>query len=143
MQSRPTKDNPIDIIIYEIDMLNRSYEEFFKCNSSDIFFKNAYLECYLLHYRNLIEFFGRTERIGQKLSIRKPQNWLMRSLSSEEEYFASGKVLYSEFFVNISNFLSHTHIVRSQEKLSWDVKEMHEKISPLISSFEALFNKRV
>lgn len=62
-------------ILYEIDMLrfaqSRILPPWNDANEGDLW---AYLECFLLHYRNLINFFGMAPTEPSDLSIQKPED---------------------------------------------------------------------
>jgi len=53
--SRTEKESHLDTIHYELSMLNFCGEQLDKLSRADHSF-NAFLECFLLHYRNVMEF---------------------------------------------------------------------------------------
>src|ERR1022692_3618281 len=71
--SRPSKFTNAQTILYEIAMLRFTAGDLAKADTNDpSSWRN--LECFLLHFRNLIEFFGRPKpsRVDD-LNIRKPE----------------------------------------------------------------------
>jgi hypothetical protein len=61
-------------VLYEIDMLRFAHERipplWDQAREGDVW---VYLECFLLHYRNLIEFFGKEPSYESDLTIQKPK----------------------------------------------------------------------
>ena len=62
MRPRGEKETNLDTIGYEIDMLDFALERYRDLKSQQKAVEqgdlNVYLECFLLHYRNLVEFFS-------------------------------------------------------------------------------------
>src|SRR5947209_7858757 len=71
--SRPDKLSDAETVLYEIDMLRFSKERLLEANSltSDAA-EWIYLEAFLLHFRNLIEFFRGKSSHKDTLSISRP-----------------------------------------------------------------------
>jgi hypothetical protein len=105
----------------------------------------AYLESFLLHYRNLIELFGKVPTKKTDLSILRPDDiWPdLHSRPSDEELSEMqkiGEVLrlkYEDPAQNdtISKYLQHCTTHRIQAK-SWQPSQMMYEIERLISMFE-------
>lgn len=71
--NRPEKLSNRDTIIYEIDMLHHCHQKLVRERPPNI---EGYLllECFLLHYRNLLDFFGKEPREGgDDLSIGRTE----------------------------------------------------------------------
>lgn len=112
----------------------------------------ALLECFLLHFRNLIEFFGKTPW-GDDLSISRPADWSQRKTNSEDQrrkLEEDGQKLWKEYEWRekddphkdtISRYLQHLTKERTKPK-AWEVEEMFAKISPLIEGFRNLCGDR-
>src|SRR5215469_6725478 len=62
IRSRPEKLNHADTILYEIYMLRFAADRLKRERWDDEKDAWAYLEAFLLHYRNLVEFLGKTEK---------------------------------------------------------------------------------
>src|SRR6266849_4668116 len=73
--SRPEKLNDAQTVLYEIDMLRFAYERLASPPATwTLADEWVYLEDFLLHYRNLIQFFGKLNDVdGADLSITKPE----------------------------------------------------------------------
>jgi hypothetical protein len=69
--SRPSKYTNAETVLYEIDMLRFTAEQFGKSENQWCEWCN--LECFLLHFRNLIEFFGNLHPRGDDLNIQTPE----------------------------------------------------------------------
>ena len=59
--SRPKKFNHLDTIQYEIDMLLYCYKELEKGKFESPSSYHLHIKGFLVHYRNLCEFFGSEE----------------------------------------------------------------------------------
>lgn len=141
-------------VLYEIDMLRFSYSRIEKppegSREADVW---AYLESFLVHYRNLLDFFGRSEAElradGTDLALsrpeliwsaetgldnRKPDKETLRTMG------ATGKELRAEFENRqrpdtISRYLQHCTTYRIYSK-RWSPADMMHKIAGLLEQFE-------
>src|ERR1019366_3919100 len=72
--SRIKKDNNFLTVLYEIDMLRFAYGQVVcpreAAREADVW---VFLEVFLLHYRNLLDFFGKEPRFATDLSIARPE----------------------------------------------------------------------
>jgi hypothetical protein len=101
---------------------------------------NMTIECFLLHYRNLIEFFGGAKRYKDDLSIVAPEAWSDRELTPKEiETFASTKAMLADYWKDISQFLQHCTERRFEEFKEWDPQEMWDRIEPTVKIFREGF----
>lgn len=142
--ARPSKFTNAQTILYEIDMVRFAAGNF---GSPDGWGSWSNLECFLLHFRNLIEFFGKQPR-GDDLSIQKPEAiWpdaakrpsadTLKQLHREdlwEKYEVRDATQVND---KISRYLQHCTEQRVDAK-SWRVREMFEELDPLMSEFEKL-----
>jgi len=141
--SRPAKGSHLATIQYEIDMLNYCYQTLASRDRQwDPAWgnpKNAYicLESFLLHYRNLVEFFGSAE----DLKVTEPKLWVPegRHLTIDEIDSISDRKLCEKYRGEISAYLQHCTKKRANVDRSWDVGEMNKEIQPLIARFHDLF----
>jgi hypothetical protein len=69
--NRPDKLSHLETILYEIDAFRSSSS---KLTPAEDWSNWASLECFLLHFRNLIEFFGRNKQ-GDDLTIFRPERF--------------------------------------------------------------------
>lgn len=143
MYVRGDKEEDIDTIRYEIDMLDFSYRRIPQMdNAPDRGDWNAFLECFLLHYRNLIEFFaGKAARRGKgprdtDLSIIKPDDWAPSSFDRSLIPKLTCDDLYNTYFQKISQYLQHCTKVRAEEPQSWKTAAMYVQINPTLVAFE-------
>jgi hypothetical protein len=142
--SRPDKGNHAETVLYEIDMLRFAAERLFSPNSVWLEADQwVYLEDFLLHYRNLIEFFGKPKPRGTDLTIRRPQDFwesrLPKDLGSMWRQDLWNK--YEGGPKNpeaISKYLHHCTKHRVIKK-KWNVKEMFDELRPITEKFESLF----
>lgn len=94
-----------------------------------------YLEAFLLHYRNLIEFFG-----GEAgLNSSRPDVWSPRKLNDEEIASISDRRLCDQYRSAISAYLQHCTPVRANRDRWWNVYDMYKRIRPLVDTFQRLF----
>lgn len=149
MYSRPEKLSDRQTIIYEIDMVEYCYDALVRAKEP---LRNragyALLECFLLHFRNLIEFFGKTAK-GDDLSVSRPADWSQGKTISEDQrrkLEEDGMKLWKEHEWRekdaphkdtISRYLQHCTKQRTESR-DWQVKEMFEKLGPLIKGFRSL-----
>jgi hypothetical protein len=142
--SRPAKEDHAQTVLYEIDMLRfaRGRLEASSTEGDEW----VYLEDFLLHYRNLIEFFGkplqkkenghlsilRSERIGPGHlpdkavldSMTRPDLWEKYDTWDNPE--------------SISKYLHHYTEQRAEARPPWLVNAMYEELRPTIETFESL-----
>src|SRR5713226_4869981 len=71
--SRPDKLADYQTVLYEVDMLRFAYSRVIKppdeAKEGDVW---SNLECFLVHYRNLLDFFGKPPRQDSDLTISRP-----------------------------------------------------------------------
>ena len=134
--SRPSKESHVGTILYEIDMLEYCFGRLREKRWAEE--KDYYLciEGFLLHYRNLIEFFGNH---GRGLKAAVPGDWSPRALSAGEVASILNASLLRHYGELISRYLSHCNEIRAEEDRGWQHIEMYEKIKPLLASFRTLF----
>ena len=139
--NRPEKLSDRDTIIYEVDMLNYCYKKLVQERAPNL---QSYLllECFLLHYRNLLDFFGK-EPHRDDLSVRRTEDWVPDPGPDKgrvQSLEANGRMLWQEYedrnqrSDTISRYLHHCTKQRTEAK-DWPVGEMYLKIRPLIQEF--------
>lgn len=145
---RPEKLDDAHTVLFEIDMLrfakNRLLTQPLLPNGD----KWVYLETFLLHYRNLIEFFGKPVKQLRPtdLSICRPEGiWQGRLPAQTELDFMTREDLWETYDAGdnleaISKYLHHCTTQRTQAK-NWRVKEMFEELRPVIEKFESLLTE--
>jgi len=140
--TRPEKLSDRDTIIYEIDMLEYCYRKLVQVERPSRLEGYAFLESFLLHYRNLLDFFGK-EPQADDLSVRRPDDWAADPVSAKSRtkpLEAKGMDLWREYedrkrrLDTISRYLHHCTRQRKEAK-DWPVREMYGKISGLVQEF--------
>jgi hypothetical protein len=125
----------VETILYEIDMLDHCFArlgEPWQARGKDY---NLCLEGFLLHYKNLIEFFGDRE----ELRAGKPEQWSPKALSPAEVASIQNVDLHKTYHESISRCLNHCNRIRAEAGISWKRVEMYEEIKPLLENFRKLF----
>jgi len=144
--SRPETLDHADTILYEIEMLRFTRDCLLSppaTSSQDKKDKYVYLEGFLLHYRNLIEFFGKQKPGEGDLSIHHPEAvWPIRRPGGPDLEFMRVPDLWEKYDTydnvgSISKYLHHCTEQRTEAK-SWNVQEMFEELRPAIERFESL-----
>jgi len=137
--SRPRKLTHIDTVFYEIDMLKFCYSRLRQGMWTDRRDAYLFLEGFLLHYRNLIQFFG--DDGGLKVS--DSEVWSAKMLSKAELQTIMDKRPSKKYFGLISQYLSHCTKKRAERDRAWNCVEMYEELSSVMSKFESLFPREV
>lgn len=150
--SRTEKESHLDTIHYELSMLNfcgAQLDELSNAGHRASF--NAFLECFLLHYRNVMEFLsGNHHRKAKKpgetsdLSTADPRPWAGRELSPEElaKIQSSARIIDDKYFQDISQYLQHCTERRFAEGKFWKYREMAAELRPASEAFLQLFPDR-
>lgn len=142
--SRPAKLTHAQTILYEGDMLRYAAG---KLNSDEWRLeldKWVCLEDFLVHFRNLIEFFGHPNLRPDDLSINKPESfWPDPSKRPAEGDLAKLRRpdLWDKYEGNqpqkISKYLHHCTETRVEAK-DWEVGVMYSELKPILEMFENL-----
>ncbi len=149
--ARIDKAEHYQTVLYEIDMLRLCYSRlllpFDGARDSDVW---AYLEAFLVHYRNLIYFFGTAAKSDTDLTLATPEQiWstetgLAAQLPEQkvlEEMRAKARKLWEKYEDRskrndtISRYLQHCTTFRLSPKL-WFPVEMMNEIGELCEAFE-------
>ena len=138
--SRPSKLNHSDIIRYEIDMLRFAAHELYGKTQRDAW---VYLESFLLHYRNLIDFLGSDNPRGTDLHITNI--WQLCALNPPanlNDLYTKGRSLRHKYEPTdlqgggrISQYLQHCTQKRIEGK-DWEVTVMYNEIQPVLVEIE-------
>jgi hypothetical protein len=140
-RTRVNKLSHSDTILYEIYMLRFSCGRLIRSqweNERDAW---VYLESFLVHYRNLIEFLGKPLNRLRQGDIHITNLWGLEGLnvpSWVNQIHANGQLLftkYEEQAERISRYLQHCTTQRIQVK-DWLIDEMNNEIEPLLSQIE-------
>ena len=134
--SRPSKENHGDTILYEIDMLDHCFNrlgEHWPTKGRDYY---LYVEGFLLHYRNLIVFFGNQRELKAKDAWAA---WTSRKLSNGELASIQNVHLCKKYHNPISRYLNHCSAIRAERDGGWKHVEMYNEIKPLLENFRKFF----
>jgi len=137
--SRPNKLDHAATVRYEIQMLRFTYQQLAeqKLTERDAW---VYLESFLLHYRNLIDFLGNERPRPGDLHITNI--WTLVNLigpANLNEIHLNGKKLRARYEPSdaqgggrISQYLQHCTEKRIDFK-DWEISTMYDEIEPLLS----------
>jgi hypothetical protein len=141
--SRPDKLSDFDTVVYEIDMLRFAAARLQESNWQDPRDAWVYLEAFLVHYRNLIEFLGKGNPSDTDLHVTTI--WKLAHAAAPDhvdEIHKKGKQLWAHYEPKgvdgggrISQYLHHCTTKRVDSK-NWRIDEMIEHIEPLLRSVE-------
>jgi hypothetical protein len=138
--SRPSKFTNAQTVLYEIDMFRFAAGKLVEENDPSSWLT---LECFLLHFRNLIEFFGKPKPRLDDLNIRTPDAiWYDAATRPSAEQLRRLQrddlwEKYERVDDSISRYLQHCTEQRVEGK-NWRVREMFEELDALMSDFENL-----
>jgi hypothetical protein len=138
--SRLEKATDAETILYEIDMLRFATSELVngKLGREQGW---VYLECFLLHDRNLIEFVGKEQRHVYKTDLHVTKSWRQMGLLAPidvDKIHSAGRKLWDKYERTedrISRFLQHCTTQRTQFK-EWEVGTMYHELEPLLQEIE-------
>ena len=133
--SRPTKLGHLNTVVYEIDMLNFCYGRLRRAKWEDAQDYYVCIEGFLLHYRNLIQFFGN----WHDLKAGIPEVWSPRSLTKTELSSIQDSKPFKQYNGPISQYLSHCTKRRAERDRCWKYIEMYKEIESLLEAFTRLF----
>jgi len=133
ISSSPEVENARNVVLYEIEMLKYASSQIDGASSPQA--RNMALEVFLLHFRNLLEFF--TDRFPPSLSIRRPAAWIERQPEESElkRIQEMAQPLYVRWWRDISHHLHHMSAARLSTKPNWPYREMRAELEPVISAF--------
>lgn len=143
MYERSRKSSHLATVYYEKDMLEFTFRKLVGCETAAGPDWNLLVEGFLLHYRNLIEFFSgkKHRKDGSDISIADPEVWSGRKLTKEEinQLQPIARQLEDEYWTDISQFLQHCTVRRHAEFREWNIPKMFERLMPVLNCFEAMF----
>jgi hypothetical protein len=140
--SRPKKLDHVDTLRYEIEMLRFTVG---KLSEQKLTGRDAwvYLESFLLHYRNLVEFLGNDN--PRQTDLHVTNIWQLAGLSAPvnlNEIHAKARALWERYEPSdkkgggrISQYLQHCTMKRVDAK-DWRVSAMFNEIEPLLVEVE-------
>lgn len=135
--ARPWKMSEQDIVEYEMDMLRFAWTQI-NTSSNPIdgcdYAGYMRIECFLLHYRNVIEFLGcpDAEKRRNDLSLGKQVGE-----ESQTEIEAIAKPVRDKYQGDISRYLAHCTTQRHEIERDWKINEMYAALLPAVNSFRS------
>lgn len=143
--SRPGKLSHAQTMLYEIDMLRETAHQLEADKWQGDYHKWVVLEAFLLHFRNLIEFFGKpTQTHTTDLCIEKPESFWTAANRPANDVLARLRKpdLWTKYErINnrnsISKYLQHCTEHRIDAK-DWPVSAMYNELSGTVDEFERL-----
>ena len=143
--SRIAKQNHVDTVLYEIDMLRFTTRRLLESDWRESRDAWAYLESFLVHYRNLIDFFGKQN--PSATDIHLTNIWDLARIGQPknlDKIHAAGKELLGRYEPSdkqgggrISQYVQHVTTRRTEPK-DWHLHEMLKDIDPLLAQVEDL-----
>jgi hypothetical protein len=139
--SRPDKLKDAGTIVYEIDMVRFAARRLLRGRWESDKDKWAYLECFLLHYRNLIEFLGREENLLQDTDLHVSNIWQRLEVPEPAQLRkirGQGDKLWAKYERvrdKISRYLQHCTTLRTESK-SWEVGTMCGELEAVLADVE-------
>lgn len=144
--SRPKKLSHSDTVLYEIYMLRFAAGRLLDGHTKDYWRdeKDAwvYLEAFLVHFRNLIEFLGNDK--PRPTDVHVKTIWKLEDLTPPgplDDICAKGTHLWDEYEpggkdgVRLSQYLAHCTQQRIEPR-DWDIDRMTGQIEPLLAEIE-------
>jgi hypothetical protein len=146
---RTAKESHLDTIWYEIEMLQYCYFTFEneRPEKTDPNW-NLLIEGFLLHYRNLIQFYagneGRHKRYKNDLTTFAPEVWAARLLTDQElkDIKTPGHTLDKNYSGEISIYMQHCTLERADIRTNWDLQKMFGEIDEINAHFKKSFPKK-
>jgi len=148
LYERSEKKSHLHTVWYEIAMLRYCYLELRKRKTTMMKPEyNLYVEGFLLHFRNVIEFCsGRKHRTAKggkpaDISTANPEVWAGRPITHEELALIQtpAQLLEQKYFEEISQFLQHCTERRFIDSKQWDLDNMFMELKPIVLAFNNSF----
>ncbi len=139
--SRPDKLTDAQTILYEIDMVRFAASRFLRGKWESEKDRCACLECFLVHYRNLIEFLGKEQPLVQGTDLHVSNIWQRLGVPEPAQLpkvREQGDKLWAKYERvpdRISRYLQHCTTLRTESK-SWEVGTMNGELEPLLAEVE-------
>ncbi len=138
--SRPDKETHADTVLYEIEMLAFAKARLEKASTKGE--QWVYLEDFLLHYRNLVEFFGKAKPRNGDLSVHRPDSIWQSAISEDELRRMRTPELWETYDSgdnneSISKYLHHCTQQRREPRKPWPVDAMYRALEPAMDAFKA------
>jgi hypothetical protein len=153
---RSPKNQPLDTVLYEIDMLRHCAgmlpSKYNSRSSSEQAMKEyyVYIETFLLHLRNILAFLTNQSSEPADLRINQIGTWLDRAVAPREysDLIAKSKDVNRRFgtdkstcYDQISKFLQHCTTYRHERGRSWEIEKIFSDVNPILCDFEARFTR--
>ena len=144
MYARPAKANHLETILYEIDMLDYCFQKLREHPAHWLPGDECvYLECFLLHYRNLLDFFRGKPRTDD-LNILRSRAWGTSKISQQDldKLKHRGAKLAGKYYQELSKYLQHCTTRRYEADKEWDEQAMYNELKPILTEFRELVGRK-
>jgi hypothetical protein len=132
-----------DTILYEIYMLRFACSRLIREQWEHERDAWVYLESFLVHYRNLIEFLGKPVNRLRQGDIHITNIWTLEGLAAPNwvnTVQGQGQALFTKYEEQddrVSRYLQHCTTKRIDAK-DWPIDEMNNAIEPLLTQVEGI-----
>lgn len=140
-RTRLNKLSHSDTILYEIYMLRFACRRLIREHWEEERDAWVYLESFLVHYRNLIEFLGKPQARLRQGDIHITNIWTLESIPAPNwvnTVNSAGQALFTKYEEQddrISRYLQHCTTKRIESK-DWPIDEMNNAIESLLAQVE-------
>lgn len=144
MVGRPKKASPQETIEYEINMLRFAHIQINRAAQSDDLRDHRFwmmIECFLLHYRNLIQFLSPSGKWKDDLSLENDFGEQVNEAKRIEIELIIAPLI-KKYSKQISKYLAHCTRLRHELDRDWQVNEMYAELLPAIHLFSELKNDK-
>jgi hypothetical protein len=139
---RPPKSTAKDVIDYEIAMMEHCCSRTLEAHRPNLSGDDlAFLEAFLLHFRILLEFFGKPKPFPDNLHFQKPET--CGAHASDEARSAVAEhvgVMEQRWGKRLNKFLAHPTQGRYTTPRDWPVEEMRAEMRQLVTYWRDCWN---
>lgn len=129
---RPPKMSPKDTVVYECDMLRFAWKEINAATAKGDAGQAGYMsiECFLLHYRNLIQLLTLTPERRDDLSLTTFDAQI--AADERDQLCRIAEPLRQRYSKQISKYLAHTTTQRHTTDVAWHPNKMYLELLPAV-----------
>jgi len=141
---RPPKSSAKDVIDYEIAMMEHCCRRTLASKQPSSLDRNdlAFLEAFLLHFRILLESFGKPRRFADNLHFQRPETCgLHVSQGVRSAVAARARALEHKWGQRLNTFLAHPTQRRYTTPRDWAVEEMRAEMGELVKYWRDCWNE--
>jgi hypothetical protein len=137
--ARPMKMSEQATVEYELDMLRFAWERINTATANGVtdWYAYMYLECFLLHYRIVIQLLAANKPRSDDVSLATFFAQVKKNKRDEIERIA--KPLLRQYSDSISKYLAHCTTLRHTRDKAWRANEMYFELLPAIQLLREAF----